>query len=62
MTDSDKDAASELSALSFSEPIRTVLDALEVANELAKEGISVEVIDLRTQRDQAVRILTGVDE
>nr|WP_315457295.1 YezD family protein [uncultured Sphingorhabdus sp.] len=28
MTDSDKDAASELSALSFSEPIRTVLDAL----------------------------------
>lgn len=28
MTDSDKDVASEPSALSFSEPIRTVLDAL----------------------------------
>jgi len=27
---------------------RTVLDALAVADELAKEGISVEVIDLRT--------------
>ena len=27
---------------------RTVLDALDVANELAKEGISVEVVDLRT--------------
>ena len=27
---------------------RTVLDAIEVANDLAKEGISVEVIDLRT--------------
>jgi pyruvate dehydrogenase E1 component beta subunit len=27
---------------------RTVLDALDVANDLAKEGISVEVVDLRT--------------
>ena len=27
---------------------RTVLDALEVAGQLAKEGVSVEVIDLRT--------------
>jgi pyruvate dehydrogenase E1 component beta subunit len=27
---------------------RTVLDALAVADDLAKEGISVEVIDLRT--------------
>jgi pyruvate dehydrogenase E1 component beta subunit len=27
---------------------RTVLDALEVAGQLAEEGISVEVIDLRT--------------